>query len=203
MPIPDRAPITKRPASASPIFFFPGQLIERKGIRELLSAFASLDFGELWIAGAGPLRPTVEEAAASDRRLTFLGYLDWDELHRCYEACDVVVFPSRYDTWGMVVNEALAHGKRIVTTSEVGAATDLVVDGMNGLIVPPGDSIALAEAMRLVSSWDTSKCEVAEAINTRLLRGWTFAAAADGIVAACAAGIAARRGHRTLSELSR
>lgn len=176
-----------------PRYLFVGQLIERKGIEELLAAFGRVGAGELWIAGDGPLRPLVDEAAARNRRIRVHGHLDWEEIADLYRTADVVVFPSRYETWGMVVNEALVHGLPIVTTSEVGAAADLVEPDVTGLVVSPGDADTLAAAMREVAAWPPERVARVAERAPALLADWTVDRAVEGIVAACRAGVAARR----------
>jgi glycosyltransferase involved in cell wall biosynthesis len=73
--------------------------------------------------------------------------MDRSTLARYYAAADIFVLPSRSETWGLVINEAMEFGLPIVTTSAVGAAADLVAPGTNGLVVPPDDSNALAGAL--------------------------------------------------------
>jgi glycosyltransferase involved in cell wall biosynthesis len=63
-----------------------------------------------------------------------------------YKAADVLVFPTLCDGFGMVISEAFAHGLPVITTPRAGAV-ELVRHGENGLIVPPADSTALAEAL--------------------------------------------------------
>jgi glycosyltransferase involved in cell wall biosynthesis len=150
----------KRPGQPL-LYLFVGRLIERKGIDVLLDAFREVDGGELWIAGDGPLRHLVETAAREDERVRLLGHADPPELERLYRRADVLVLPSYYDVWGLVVNEAQAHGLPVIATEEVGAAADLIDDGVNGFVVPTGSSPALAHAMNEVAGWtenDRSRC---------------------------------------------
>lgn len=150
----------KRPGQPL-LYLFVGRLIERKGIDVLLDAFREVDGGELWIAGDGPLRHLVETAAREDERVRLLGHADPPELERLYRRADVLVLPSYYDVWGLVVNEAQAHGLPVIATDEVGAAADLIDDGVNGFVVPTGSSPALARAMNEVAGWtenDRSRC---------------------------------------------
>ena len=69
------------------------------------------------------------------------------EMARAYDEASVLVFPTLCDGFGMVVAEALAHGVPVITTSNAGAA-DLIAEGRNGFVVPPGDVTALAERMQ-------------------------------------------------------
>jgi glycosyltransferase involved in cell wall biosynthesis len=188
------------PRKASPLstgrpprYLFVGQLIERKGIEELLVAWRRIGRGELWIAGDGPLQKLVVEAAQRDPRIIFHGHTSWERTAELYREADVVVFPSRYDTWGMVVNEALIHGLPIIATTEIGAVDDLVEDGVNGVVIPPKDVPALESAMRVVASWSGPRITTGAALSRKKLEAWTFDQAADGIVNACRAGVEYRR----------
>ena len=108
------------------------------------------EHAHLAVLADGPERETLAKLAedVAPGRVHFLGFHDWDELPGFYHASDVFVFPSRYDGWGMVVNEALAAGLPVITTDAVGAAHDLVRDGENGFILPVDDVDAFAGKMR-------------------------------------------------------
>lgn len=175
------APAEDRPTAATR-FFFAGQLIERKGIRLLLAAFSEVAGHELWIAGDGPLRQLVEDAARRDSRMQFLGQLGWAELHACYAQADALVLPSSYEVWGLVVNEALAHGIPVITTDQVAAADDLLDEGITGHVVPAADCAALAKAMRRVASWDAAQRRRCAVRGRERMAEWSIASAADGII---------------------
>ena len=182
-----------RSAGRTPRYLFVGQLIERKGIEELLAAWRRIERGELWIAGDGPLQKLVVEAAHGDSRIIYHGHTNWERTAELYRGADLVVFPSRYDTWGMVVNEALTHGLPIIVTTEVGAVPDLVEDGVNGVVIPPKDVPALESAMRSVANWSDARIANGAALGRKKLEAWTFDQAAEGIVCACRAGVDRRR----------
>jgi L-malate glycosyltransferase len=130
---------------------FAGRLIRRKGVAFLLEAYAGLDDllrrPRLLIAGDGPERSTLE---ALSRRLgvadsvTFLGYLERDRLARVYGEAGIFVLPSPAEALSNVVLEAMASGQAIITTAT--GAREVLQD--NGLVVPPGDSAALRDALR-------------------------------------------------------
>ena len=69
-----------------------------------------------------------------------------DELHALYQRCDLFVHPTLYEGSSMVTLEAMAHRKAVVAT-RVGGIPDKIVDGENGLLVPPADAAALANAI--------------------------------------------------------
>jgi glycosyltransferase involved in cell wall biosynthesis len=178
------------PRSSGPTrFLFVGQLIERKGIDVLLRAFADLNHAELLIAGDGPLREGVLAASSRDSRVTVHGHLEPKALDDLYRQADVFVLPSLYETWGLVVNEALGRGLPVVVTDQVGAADDLVEDGVNGLVVPAGSHEALADAMRRASKWTPEKRRAGQRLSTQKLKPFTFDNAAEAIVQACRCGL--------------
>jgi len=144
-----RQPRRERPFT----FLFSGQLIERKGVDLLLRAFeeACRERSDLHlrIAGDGPLRRRLEEAVPISirDRVKFLGFIPWEQLPATYAAADALVVPSRHDGWALVVNEALAAEMPIIASDAVGAAFDLVREGITGYRVISGDISALAAAM--------------------------------------------------------
>lgn len=124
---------------------FAGRLVEAKGLPELLSAHERLGDAAppLVVAGTGALAAEL----AGRPRVFPIGFRDRDELVELYALADRCVVPSRDEPWGVVVNEALACGCPVVATDAVGAARDLVRDGVDGWIVPVGDVDALAAAL--------------------------------------------------------
>jgi glycosyltransferase involved in cell wall biosynthesis len=122
-----------------------GRLVAGKGVLELLEALERLgpEAPQVVVAGDGPL---AEQVAASPA-VTPLGFQTTERLIELYALADRAVVPSRAETWGVSVNEALACRCPVVTTDAVGAAYDLIEDGVNGYVVPVGDVAALAEAL--------------------------------------------------------
>jgi glycosyltransferase involved in cell wall biosynthesis len=137
---------------------FVGRLVERKGVDFLIRAVAGLR-GErsvrLTIVGEGPERPRlealVEELRVADS-VSFAGSVRADELGKLYRTSDAFVLPAVRDSkgdvegLGVVLIEALMHGLPVVA-SRSGGIPDIVIDGDTGLLVPPGDVLALAGAL--------------------------------------------------------
>lgn len=132
-------------------FFFCGQMIARKGLDNLLEAFAHLDArARLLLVGREAelpqmLAPLPAEVRA---RIEYAGFQAPDELPRFFAQADVFVLPSRYDGWGVVVNQALGAGLAIVCSDMVGAGYDLVTEGENGRLFPAGNPERLRSAMQ-------------------------------------------------------
>jgi glycosyltransferase involved in cell wall biosynthesis len=125
-----------------------------KGTDVLLSAFRLLAerFSDLHlvIAGRGPDSDVLERYAVDLPRVHFLGWVaSREQVGDLLSAADVVACPSRFEAFCYVAAEAMAAGRPVVA-SAVGGLRDLVVNGHTGLLVPPGDAVALAEALEKV-----------------------------------------------------
>ena len=121
--------------------------------------------------------------------MRFAGYVGQAELPAYLQASDIVALPSITttrvkETWGLIMNEAMAAGTAVLATDAVGAAAGgLVVDGQTGLVVPEGDGAALKRALeRLLGNAD-ERLSLAYA-GQQHVRNWSFAAAADAFEAA-------------------
>jgi glycosyltransferase involved in cell wall biosynthesis len=179
--------VSARPNRRPFRFLFVGQLIERKGVKELLEAAQTFDEVEIWICGDGELRPQVETAAANSSRIRFLGHLEFRELDQIFASVDALVLPSRYEVWGLVINEAMAFGLPVVVSSAVGAVDDLVKDGCNGRVFAAGDAVALSDAMREIASWDDRRRDLGAKHSSDVLAKWSLSAAVSEIVRAAKA----------------
>lgn len=129
-------------------FLYAGRLDREKGLDTLLRAFADVP-GELVLAGSGSEEKRLP-ALAGDR-VRFTGAVGREEIVRLLAEADVFVLPSSSEPWGMVLNEAAEAALPLVATDGVGAAYDLIEDGLNGFRVPVGDEEALAASLRLLA----------------------------------------------------
>ena len=124
-----------------------------KGHDHLLRAFATHFRGDpgvrLRIGGDGPERWRLEALAAElglEKQIDFLGWLGRDQVVREMQHANVFVLPSRYETFGVVLIEALACGKPVIAT-RCGGPERIVHDG-NGILVSPESHTELADAMQ-------------------------------------------------------
>ena len=150
----DLAPFAAEPrpprAPGIVTFFFCGQMIARKGVDQLLAAFMALpENARLLLVGReAELPPLLAALDPSVReRVNYAGFHAPEALPKFFALADVFVLPSRYDGWGVVVNQALGAGLPILASDQVGAGHDLVRAGENGVTFSAGDAKALAAAM--------------------------------------------------------
>jgi rhamnosyl/mannosyltransferase len=134
-----------------PFVLFVGRLVPYKGVGILLDALRNSSAAAV-LVGDGPLRPDLEQhtrALGLDDRVRFAGEVTGDELASLYRACDAFVLPSvtRQEAFGVVQLEAMSRAKPVIST-EVGTGVAWVnVHEETGLVVPPGDAIALGGAI--------------------------------------------------------
>lgn len=133
-------------------FLYVGRLIRTKDIDVLIEAFLQLNTAaqsewSLDIVGDGPLLQELQALTHQDARIRFSGACAYDQLDRYYLNADVLVLPSRREAWGLVVNEALAFGLRVIVSEQVGA-NQLITRKSVGATFRVGDSMQLADAMR-------------------------------------------------------
>jgi glycosyltransferase involved in cell wall biosynthesis len=122
---------------------FVGRLVEAKGLDDLLAARRLRPFPELVVAGTGPL----EKRLRAEPGVRVLGFQPRERLIELYALAELTAVPSRFEPWGVVINEALACGSPVVASDAVGAAVDLVRDGRDGRVFAAGDTAALADAL--------------------------------------------------------
>ena len=138
-----------RPASAvGDHVFYAGRLTEDKGVGVLLDAAAQAPDTPVVIAGDGPMRREAEQRAALLPNVRLVGQCSRDEVSALMASARAVVVPSQlYETFGMVVAEAYAHGVAVLATAG-GALADVVADGETGWLFARGDATALGALLR-------------------------------------------------------
>jgi len=144
---------------------------------DLLEAFACANVpgSHLVFAGDGPLRRELEQRAGSLRlsdRVHFLGFVNQSGLPAVYTASDLLVLPSDYEPFGLVVNEAMICGCPAVVSDRVGAKYDLVREGITGSVFPCGDVNALAATIRSLLTDRPRLARISAAARERL-KSWT------------------------------
>ncbi len=134
-----------------PTIFFLGRHEPRKGLAVLLEAMGELPAGvRLWVGSDGPETPVLRQRVAGDVRIQWLGRISDDEKVRRLKAADVFCAPSLHgESFGVVLLEAMA-ASTVVVASELPGYANVARADRDALLVPPGDPVALAAALRRV-----------------------------------------------------
>jgi glycogen(starch) synthase len=157
---------SKRPTAGhehAPVVLFSGRFVDRKGIHELMDAIAIV-LAETprvrFVLAGGHRDCTASEMEAwllppclhqHRAQIKFTGWLTSRQIDEYYRTADILVVPSWYEPFGMVVLEGMIHGVA-VAASAVGGPAEILKDGETGLLFPPRDAPALADAiLRLVN----------------------------------------------------
>jgi glycosyltransferase involved in cell wall biosynthesis len=136
----------------APVVLFCAKLQSWKRPLDALIGFskAKVPDAHLVYAGEGPLRSKLEATAKEiglTDRVHCIGFVNQSQLPGVYCASDLVILPSEYEPFGLVVNEAMLCGRPVAVTDRVGAARDLVQEGRTGFVFPCGDVDALAQIL--------------------------------------------------------
>lgn len=166
-----------RAAHTRPIVLFVGRLIYYKGVDVLVRAMAAFD-ADVVLIGSGPLEAELRELAAASGvadRLTFVPPVDDEELTAWLRAADVFCLPSvaRSEAFGIVQLEAHISGTPVVCTDLPTGVPWVNQDGETGLVVPPGDSAALAAAVSRLLGDDALRARMGARAHARVLTDFT------------------------------
>jgi glycosyltransferase involved in cell wall biosynthesis len=175
-----------------------GRLVEAKGAFDLIDAYAKLNAAlraevSLLFLGDGVAR---EALAARSRAILpgsieFRGFIQRDALPAFYALAEALVFPTHSDTWGFVVNEAMACGTPVIVSEVAGCVPDLVQNFETGILVPSQDAASIAESLAFLAERPGTGVEMARRA-TKLISQYSPAAWAAGIASA----VASMGGHR-------
>ena len=179
------APQPRENNDSGPVVLFSGRFVDRKGIWELIEAveivLAQMTDVRFILAGghrhcgaeqmeAWLLPPGLRERRGNIR---FTGWLTPEEMSGCYRAADILVVPSWYEPFGMVVLEGMLHGLA-VAASAVGGPAEILEHGRTGLLFPPRDGKALAGAIIELGSNPHRRHALAKAGAEEVRRTWLW-----------------------------
>jgi len=139
------------------VILYVGRLIEIKGLKYLIRAYSQLkpeiDVA-LFIVGDGMQKEELIDLCRRDniQDVFFTGYIQLEALTQYYVIADIFVLPSLKETWGRVLNEAMACGLPVISTIKAGASADLIKNGLNGFVVEDKNAEQLYHAMYKILS---------------------------------------------------
>lgn len=154
---------------------FLGRFEPRKGVRELAAAWpavaAAVPHAHLVIAGSGELEPEMRAALRDAPRVHWLGFRA--DVPAVLKALDVLVVPSHYEGFGLVLVEAMAAGTALVAT-DASSIPEIVRHGEHALLVPPRDAGALAAAVIRLAGDAALRAQLVEAGRRRVREHYTL-----------------------------
>ncbi len=179
------------------VILYMGRLIILKGVDILIRAFSRLQNSfsnvELLIVGDGELRSSLTQLTEElrSRNVRFLGECSLSARADYYSTCDVVVLPSIWtpqhcEAWGLTLNEAMQFGKPVIATDAVGAAFDVITDGVNGFVVKNGDVESLYRALKKLVDDPALQKRMGQRSLEAVRECFTYQQRADGYVRAIA-----------------
>jgi glycosyltransferase involved in cell wall biosynthesis len=151
--------------------------------------------------GAGAEEAALRRAAAvhADRVDVVLhGFASQSELPALYRSARIFLFPTSWDPWGVVANEACAAGLPVIVSPKAGVAGELVVDGQNGFVCDLDVGLWADRAVMLLTR--TALYRAFSQASRAMVSHFTFDAASDGILAACKFASAERTRHRNITS---
>ncbi len=172
--------------SEGPGILFIGRLVYYKGLEYLIQAMSRVN-AQLWVIGTGPLEPELRQLTVQlnmQGKVRFLGNVSDDEIPAYYHAFEVFVLPSvaNSEMFGMVQLEAMACRKPVIATTLPTGVSWVNQQGVTGLLVPPGNSEALADAINKLLGSRSLRQEMGAAGRQRVEAEFTAAKMAAGIL---------------------
>lgn len=167
-----------------PRIVFVGLVAQKKGLDDLLAALAGAELQpmswHLTVAGQGEVKryKAMAESLGIGARVDFAGWLSRDDLQSLYRTSDVFVLPSYGEGLSNALLEAMAHGLAIVATP-VGAHEEAVAEGRDGLLVRPGRTDELAQALVRLLASEAERRRFGDAARARFLAQFEINACLD------------------------
>jgi glycosyltransferase involved in cell wall biosynthesis len=170
------------------VFLFAGKLIAKKRPHDFLASIAAVRRQGVnavgVFVGSGPDQTALEEAAAGEP-IVFAGFRNQSQMAACYAAADCLVLPSDgRETWGLVVNEAMATGLPAIVSEDVGCAPDLIDQGRTGFTFSVGDRLALGARLAAFAGLAADQREAMRTSVLERIGRYTSERATEGLVAA-------------------
>lgn len=169
------------------VYLFVGRLEKEKNVDLLIEAFKIVHEKKsniaLVIVGDGSQLDELKRKVSENnlRNVYFFGYIIFPELINFYKSSDVLVLPSNYEPWGLVVNEAMINGLPVIVSSKVGCRADLVSNNLTGYIFESENINELSECMNRISRKKIS--EFSLSIEDKILK-WSLPCYKDKFIGA-------------------
>lgn len=157
------------------VFLYAGKLDDNKNIAVLVAAFIKIQvpITHLIIAGNGVNEFELKRMVSNYSNIHFKDFVNQQEMPSLYGLCDVFVLPSKTETWGLGINEAMSCGKAVIASTGCGASIDLIEEGINGFTFPPANVDALANCMKFFVKHKQQAIEMGKH-SLKKINDWSF-----------------------------
>ncbi|MDN3584426.1 glycosyltransferase family 4 protein [Mucilaginibacter flavus] len=160
------------------LILFAGKFEPVKNIELLLSAFLSLNKPNihLLVTGNGILENNLKKKARESSNMDKVHFMEFKNqtyMPVLYQSADLFCLPSKSESWGLSVNEAMACGKAVLVSDKVGCAADLIRPGVNGLVFDEGDEASLTASLDSLTN-DKSQLGAMGEISRTIIAEWNF-----------------------------
>ena len=167
------------------LILFAGKFEKIKCPDLLISAFsiAVLPNAHLVLVGNGEMRQTLEhQISTTDRAVSLLPFHNQTTIPAALRAANVIVLPSESETWGLIINEAMACGTPAIVSSHVGCAEDLIIEDQTGWSFPAGKLTALSKKIERAHAQITANPTKYFEATTRHIANYSYAKATSETV---------------------
>jgi glycosyltransferase involved in cell wall biosynthesis len=165
------------------LVLFAGKLELIKNPELLLCAFLSLkkDNIHLLFVGNGILEEQLKSKTKGSKNVHFIAFQNQSQMPAIYQACDLFCLPSLSETWGLAVNEAMAAGKAVLVSTQVGCAIDLVKPTVNGEIFKSANLDDLTQKLKELTK-NKEKLGHMGGLSQQIIQNWSFEKQVKAIV---------------------
>lgn len=168
------------------IFLFVGQLVERKGIKELLSGWSehlnNFPDDTIIVVGQGVLGKELQNIYKNEKSIKFVGQVSYDHIAEYLAIADISVMPTLEDNWSLVVPEAMACSKPVATTPYNGCHIELIEDGKNGYVFDPLEKSSI---VKMLAAFHNANLSNMGKRSKEIIANYTPLTAATGIFELC------------------
>ncbi|SDT53207.1 Glycosyltransferase involved in cell wall bisynthesis [Mucilaginibacter mallensis] len=165
------------------LILFAGKFEDIKSPFLLLDAFQSINKENvhLLLVGNGALENELKLKAAENPNIHFMGFQNQSYIPVVYQACDLFCLPSKSETWGLAINEAMVCQKAVLASDKVGCAIDLILPGNNGAIFKESSLADLVLQLNNLVEKNTDGLKSMGKSSKQIINDWNFEKQAQAI----------------------
>jgi len=165
------------------LILFAGKFEDIKAPFLLLDAFQAIDKKNvhLLLVGNGALENELKLKAAGNPNIHFMAFQNQSFIPVVYQACDIFCLPSKSETWGLAINEAMVCQKAVLASDKVGSAIDLIIPGNNGAIFKESSLADLVLQLNTLAGKKREELQSMGKSSRQIINDWNFEEQAQAI----------------------